>query len=215
MNKLFYQPVNLRKVILATVLIFLGLFGLLYGPTYLGIFSVALTSYLAFILVFGVPLTNHLFSKPIRPIKISLIYFPLNWVVSLVAGFILTYLLGWQLQGNLVTDHPSLLLIFTLPIMLLGEELFSLFFLSIFSSRFSLTVSSILSAIIFGLIHFSTYYNGNGFETLVHICLIQGSARLIFNQAAIKSNSLWTSWAVHVLFDFSSIVISILPQLFN
>ncbi|HJE16132.1 MAG TPA: CPBP family intramembrane metalloprotease, partial [Enterococcus casseliflavus] len=52
--------------------------------------------------------------------------------------------------------------------------------------------------------------NGNVFHTLVHILFIQGVARLLFNQAAIKSNSILTSWGTHVLFDLFAILVAYL-----
>ncbi|WP_148791620.1 CPBP family glutamic-type intramembrane protease, partial [Enterococcus faecium] len=76
--------------------------------------------------------------------------------------------------------------------------------------KFSIPVASFLSAIIFGFIHYSTYDNGNILHTVAHILLIQGVARLLFNQAAIKSNSIITSWAVHVIFDFTAILLVVL-----
>lgn len=115
-----------------------------------------------------------------------------------------------HLQGNPVNDQPSLILLVTLPIMLMGEELFSIYFLSIFSSKISLPLASISSAVIFGLIHFSTYYDGSIVKTLVHILFIQGIARILFNQAAIKSNSIWVSWTIHLLFDLTSIAVAFL-----
>lgn len=119
---------------------------------------------------------------------------------------------GWHLRGNAVNDKPGLALLIILPIMIMGEELFSMYFLSVFSSKFKLWIASCLSAVVFGLIHFTTYYNGDIFKTLIHILLIQGSARLIFNRAAIKSNSIWTSWIIHLLFDFSSILVVLITQ---
>ncbi|WP_275399736.1 CPBP family glutamic-type intramembrane protease [Enterococcus faecium] len=205
---------DLTKAIIGAIIIFLGLIGLLFAPTIVSIFSLTITGIISLVLVYGKDKVIQIFSKPILPFKNIIKYFFLNVVVSVGVGLILNFVLHWNLQGNPVNEVLSPLLFFTLPIMLLGEELFSIYFLSVFSSKFSLPIASLISAIIFGLIHFSTYFSGNIFHTLMHILLIQGVARIIFNQSAIKSNSIITSWIVHVLFDFSDILIVLLISIF-
>ena len=212
MDKILNKPISFKKTIIATVILLIGLFLLLSGTAYLGIFSLAVTGLIALTIVYKKASVRAIFGKPIRPIKTIIGYFLLNWVVSLAVSLFLTYGLKWHLQSNPVNDQPSWLLLLILPVMLLGEELFSIYFSSIFSSKFSLPIASLFSAIIFGLIHYSTYNDGNVLHTLLHILLIQGVARLIFNHAAIKSNSIWTSWIIHVLFDFSSILLVLLQH---
>lgn len=209
MNSILGKKVKLPHVLLGILVIILGLLGLLFGPALISIPSLAITSFAALYMVYGRPNTMNIFSAPVSPIKTICKYFFMNLVVSMTVSLILQYLLKWDLRSNPVNEGFQPILFFIIPIMLLGEELFSIYFLAIFSSKYSVPVSSVLSAIIFGLIHYSTYNNGNILHTLVHILLIQGVARLIFNQAAIKSNSITTSWIVHVLFDFSAILTSV------
>ncbi|WP_375164123.1 CPBP family glutamic-type intramembrane protease [Lactococcus cremoris] len=38
-------------------------------------------------------------------------------------------------------------------------------------------------------------------RTIIQILLVQGVARLIFNYAYLKTSSIWTSYAVHLVFD--------------
>ncbi|HFD3605993.1 TPA: CPBP family intramembrane glutamic endopeptidase [Enterococcus faecium] len=208
MNKLLKRDLNAGKLILGTLVVILGILGLLYGPSVISILALTVTGLIAFRYVYGKGNIKYLFSKPIAPIKNIFIYLLLNIVVSFIVSYVLENLLHWNLSGNSVTEAFQPLLLIVLPIMILGEELFSIYFLSIFSSKFSIPIASVFSAILFGLIHYSTYDNGNVFHTLVHILLIQGVARLIFNQAAIKSNSLITSWSTHVIFDFVAILIA-------
>ncbi|MEN2259745.1 CPBP family glutamic-type intramembrane protease (plasmid) [Paraclostridium benzoelyticum] len=61
-----------------------------------------------------------------------------------------------------------------------------------------------LSSICFGLLHYSTYFNGSLVNTLIHILLIQGLVRIFFNFAALKSNSIIVPWIIHVVFDFTT-----------
>lgn len=208
MDKIIGKQIDLSKALLGTGIVGIGLIGLLYAPAIISIFSLAISGFAALWVVYGKDTTLGIFSKPKSPAKYILKYFLLNILVSFTVSIILQYVLKWNLSGNPVSEGFQLLLLFVIPIMLLGEELFSIYFLSIFSSKFSLPVASLLSAIIFGLIHYSTYNNGNILHTLIHILLIQGVARLLFNQAAIKSNSIFTSWGVHILFDFFAFILA-------
>lgn len=208
MNKMLNRDLELKKVGLGTIIVIIGLIGLLYGPAIVSIFSLAVTSLISFRYVYGKNSLKELFSKPVAPFKNIFIYFFLNIVVSFAATIFLQNILKWDLSGNSAIEASQLSLLLILPFMILGEELFSIYFLSIFSSKFNVPIASLLSAVIFGLIHYSTYNNGNILHTLVHILLIQGVARLFFNQAAIKSNSIITSWTIHLLFDIVAILIA-------
>ncbi len=91
----------------------------------------------------------------------------------------------------------------------LGEELFSI---TIFDTlrkkmRINTKVASLLTAIIFGLIHFETYLGSSALFTIVQVILVQGGIRLWFNQAYLKTKSLNTSWAVHYAFDLIAFVL--------
>ncbi|AII39772.1 MULTISPECIES: CPBP family intramembrane glutamic endopeptidase [Enterococcus] len=210
MNNILGKKIELKKGILGTIVVVLGLLGLLFAPSIISIFSLTITGFIAFTLVFGKKDTKKMFSKPVAPVKNIAKYFFINVVISAAVSVFLQQILKWDLTGNPINEAFSPLLFIILPIMILGEELFSVYFLAIFSSKFSIPVASFLSAIIFGFIHYSTYDNGNILHTVAHILLIQGVARLLFNQAAIKSNSIITSWAVHVIFDFTSILLVVL-----
>lgn len=210
MNKLFYREVNSQKLIIATVSIVLGLVLLLANLPIISVFSLPLASYIAFVSTFGKKETKYLFSKPVNPIKNTIKYFIINWVVSIGIALILKYLFGWNLSSNPINNEVTPWLFLILPMSLLGEELFSIYYLSVFSSTFKLPIASLLSALIFGAAHYYAYNNGNIVQTLAHIILIQGTARIFLNQAAIKSNSIWTSWIIHVLFDFSAIPLPLL-----
>lgn len=202
MDKIIGKNLDIKKVFLGTGVVCIGLIGLLYAPAVISIVSLAISGFAGLFIVYGKEATLSIFSKPKSPVKNILKFFLLNTFISFSISIILQYLLKWNLSGNPANEDFQLLALFVIPIMILGEELFSIYFFSIFSSKFSIPVASFFSAIIFGLIHYSTYNNGNVFHTLIHILLIQGIARLIFNQAALKSNSIITSWGIHVLFDF-------------
>ncbi|EOH55857.1 hypothetical protein UA3_01038 [Enterococcus faecium EnGen0263] len=207
-NKLLNRNLELKKVIIGTFIVLLGVCGLLWGPSIISILSLTVTGFIAFRYVYGSGSIKSLFSKPTAPIKNFLLYFFLNLILSFIVSVILEHVLKWDLKGNSATEAVQPLLFLILPIMILGEELFSVYILSILSSKFRIPIASFFSAIIFGLIHYSTYDNGNIIHTLGHILLIQGTARILFNQAAIKSNSIVTSYAVHLIFDLTAILLA-------
>lgn len=208
MNRLLHRDLETKKIFIGTFIVILGIVGLLWGPSIVSILALSVTGFIAFRYVYGPGSIKSLFSKPTAPIKNFLLYFFLNLILSFIVSVILEHVLKWDLKGNSATEAVQPLLFLILPIMILGEELFSVFILSIFSSKFRLPIASLLSAIIFGLIHYSTYDNGNIIHTLGHILLIQGAARILFNQAAIKSNSILTSYAVHLIFDLTAILLA-------
>lgn len=216
MKTIFNQQIKPTRVIFATFLILLGYMSIVSVFPGLNFLSKVMSISISFILgiiitliglsvVFTFKKTLFIFSKPINPVKNTIKYFLICWVFSTATLLLLTTVFGLQLAGDPTANLGLNPLLFLLtPISIMVEELISIYFLSIFTSKFSVTISSILCAIIFGLLHYPVYFNGNLITTLVHIIFVQGSSRIILNQAAIKSNSLWTSWIVHVLFDFST-----------
>ncbi|MFT7989701.1 hypothetical protein, partial [Salmonella enterica] len=81
-----------------------------------------------------------MFSKPVAPVKNIAKYFFINVVISAAVSVFLQQILKWGLTGNPINEAFSPLLFIILPIMILGEELFSVYFLAIFSSKFSIPV---------------------------------------------------------------------------
>jgi membrane protease YdiL (CAAX protease family) len=93
---------------------------------------------------------------------------------------------------------------------LIGEELFSIYFYDLFKLKASPLVANILVSIIFGLIHYWTYFNGSILLTILQVIALQGSARFWFNRSYEQSNSILTSFAVHYLFDLAGFMLSFL-----
>ena len=134
-----------------------------------------------------------MFSKPVAPCqKYSQIFF-INVVISAAVSVFLQQILKWGLTGNPINEAFQPVIIYYFAYHDTWRRIVLSVFSRYFSSKFSIPVASFLSAIIFGFIHYSTYDNGNILHTVAHILLIQGVARLLFNQAAIKSNSIITS----------------------
>ncbi|EUJ33696.1 hypothetical protein MFLO_00570 [Listeria floridensis FSL S10-1187] len=145
---------------------------------------------------------KQLFRKPEKPIKWFLIFLIANIIWSFGVG-----ILEQAVYGS-ATSNPAtgqFYIFFFLPFMLLGEELFSISILEWLRKWIPDWTAILISALVFGLVHFWTYSNGDIIQTLLHILLIQGVARIWLNFAYLKSGSIWVSLAVHIAFDLLSL----------
>ena len=138
-----------------------------------------------------------------RPRKLWLI--PVGAIVYLVTATLTGLLakgIGFDWAANPGAGHLNQL-IFMLPFMLMGEELLGIGILEGLRSKgLSFLLSSLISALIFGLMHVFSYWDGSVFSTVAHVLLLQGVARLIFNYVYLKmGRSIWGSWLTHLLID--------------
>ncbi|OAN10511.1 CPBP family intramembrane glutamic endopeptidase [Exiguobacterium undae] len=138
------------------------------------------------------------FPKKIWMIPLSVI---LYFVVGLLIG-VLSGMAGMEWAANPVSGHLGQI-IFIMPFMLMGEELLGIGILEGARSKgLSMWTSTLLSAVVFGLMHIPSYWDGSFVSTLLHVLLLQGVARVIFNYLYIKTGrSIWGSWIAHVIVD--------------
>ncbi|OJG34124.1 hypothetical protein RV00_GL000936 [Enterococcus devriesei] len=124
-----------------------------------------------------------------------------------MVGF-LALKIGLSWTSNPAAGHLGSIIL-KIPFMLMGEELLGIGVLETARNKgLSLTASTFLSALIFGLIHSFVYWDGSLFSTLLHVLLLQGVARLIFNYVYLKTDrSIWGSWISHVLVDLVGLAI--------
>ncbi len=176
------------------------------------IVSVPLLSIVSLVIAFGKSGLSDAFSKPIKPFKNIVVWYIVSLIASFISGILLTVVFKLNLHSNPGSEHIVQTLI-SLPFVLLFEEVISIFVLLVVSNftykktdklKLAYTIGIILSSIFFGLLHYSTYFNGNVMHTLIHILFVQGLARIFFNLAALKSNSIIVPWIVHVVFDFTT-----------
>lgn len=193
------------KVGIGFILLYVGFYLMGSVDLHIGRFqnlSLLIFSILAIALVFGKSALEW-FKKPEgKYIKIIILCFFANVVWSFVGAALIQIIFGISgSHGNEAVGN--LALIPFIPFMLMGEELFSIAILESFRKKFgwSTLVSTLLTAAIFGLVHFQTYFGGDVLRTILQILLVQGAARLIFNYAYLKTKSIWTSWIIHVIFD--------------
>lgn len=225
MIDLIYQKIKPTNVLFGIVLIGIGFLPFTPLATFvpysyqLSWVSIAAFGLLAFIVTFGKDSLAKLFSKPIKPGKTIAIFLPLSVIVSIISALVLNNIEGQTLKANPIIANINIIDSLSLITKLLGEELLGLFFLLAFASlllpkigkRNALFIGQIISAVVFGLLHFWTYNNGNVIQTLIHILGLIGVSRIVFNAAAIRSNSIIISWIIHVLFDYNAIIISLIP----
>lgn len=179
------------------------------------IISVPLLSIVSLVIAFGKSGLSDIFSRPIKPFKNIVKWYIISLVASSVSGILISVVFKLHLHGNPGLENVVQTLI-SLPFVLLFEEVISIFILLVVSNfiykktnnlKLANTIGIILSSIFFGLLHYSTYFNGNIIHTLIHILFIQGLIRIFFNLAALKSNSIIVPWIVHVIFDFTTFVL--------
>ncbi|UKS56373.1 MULTISPECIES: CPBP family intramembrane glutamic endopeptidase [Exiguobacterium] len=133
----------------------------------------------------------------------ALLYVVLSILIGLIASST-----GLEWAANPASGHLGQIA-FMLPFMLMGEELLGIGILEGARSKgLSMWTSTLLSAVVFGLIHIPSYWDGSLVSTLLHVLLLQGVARLIFNYVYIKTGrSIFGSWISHMIVDF--VVLSI------
>lgn len=208
------RQLNYSKIIVATLLV--GLVFYLVSNVnhfisipYIGYFSLLIFGTIAYCLVFGFKAYEKLYQKPVQFWKNFIKYFLIAQLFSFVLGILIVAITHTH-KGNPAADNPIWFFFLIMPFALIGEELFSIYFYDLFKLKASPLVANILVSIIFGLIHYWTYFNGAILLTILQVIALQGSARFWFNRSYEQSNSILTSFAVHYLFDLAGFMLSFL-----
>lgn len=133
-----------------------------------------------------------------------LLYFGVSILVGIGARTV-----GLKWTGNPAAAAAWWPLIAQLPLMLMGEELLGIGVLEGARAQgCPWWVSTLLSGLVFGLIHFFDYWDDSLGSTLLHVLLLQGVARLILNRIYIAGGqSIWRSWLTHLLIDLVALAI--------
>ncbi|WP_343343090.1 hypothetical protein [Terrisporobacter petrolearius] len=227
MNKIITKyEIKLFPMILSSILLLIIFKIDTIAPANTGIYllkilSVPTLAVISLLISFGKEGLANIFSKPIKPFKNIALWYTVSIFFSFGSGLILTSVLHFNLQSNPGSKNLAQTFI-SLPFVLLFEEIISIFILVVIANFIykktknlflSQTIGVVSSCICFGLLHYSTYYNGSILTTLIHIIFVQGLARLFFNLSALKSNSIIVPWIIHVLFDFTTFGIGYLISL--
>ncbi|MFD1902027.1 CPBP family intramembrane glutamic endopeptidase [Enterococcus termitis] len=185
------------------LLLLLGFYGLMsFSWAWWGLF---IGGALAWILAFGSS-SKQAFKAPRKLwlIPAAVISY---FVIGILIG-LLSQALGFNWVANPASGNLGAI-IFMIPFMLMGEELLGIGVLEGgLSKGLSLTASTLVSAVVFGLLHIPAYWDGSFFSTLLHVLLLQSVARLILNLVYLKSGrSIWASWIAHLLIDLIALSI--------
>lgn len=204
------------KIIVAFLLLATGVTALHYLDIgYLKYTFLAITGFAAYWTVFGSEGVKNLFQKPQRFIRygiVAVIYAQLYGFASAMGVGVLSQLLNETTKANAAAENPWWFFITIMPIALIGEEIFSITILdSLKKIGVKPLLASVVSAVVFGMIHYFTYLGSSSLLTIIQILAVQGGLRLIFNHSYQKSRSndvlqgsITTSWTLHFLYDLLS-----------
>ncbi|WP_164504715.1 CPBP family intramembrane glutamic endopeptidase [Levilactobacillus huananensis] len=198
------------------VLLSMGVFGRIHGWPGNWLWM-AVTSAIALIWQFGLPAFRQFWGKLARH---SWLIIPGMMVMSLVLSFSaagigkVCHLLRFNANptGNILQTQglwQNIITLLQVAGQIVGEEIFTaaialpvIYLVSRrLSSRTSWWISCLVSALIFGGIHLTTY-NWDLYQCFVVI----GLTRIPFNDAWRKTNSLWGGVIAHVLYDYLLLV---------
>ncbi|MBC1725913.1 CPBP family intramembrane metalloprotease [Listeria seeligeri] len=132
-------------------------------------------------------------------LKWLLIGAPLLIIISTIFSFIWAFISGQAAAENSINDVLSWSYVLQyIPFMLLGEELLSISLLYAAWKKWNWKFwqASLLCSLLFAAWHLSAYdYN------LLQCIVTLAPARLFLNYLFKKSNSIWVTFLVHLIFD--------------
>lgn len=150
------------------------------------------------------------FKKPKRRDILTIILCVIaSFVYTIAITIILQMVLGYPLSANSVLtkfSSPSVFLIISTLLQLMGEEFFKIFMLLIImyvvykstnNRGLSIALGVILTLFIFGIAH-SGAYSGR----ILQILLIQGLGSIFDLYAYMKTKNVVVSYIIHVLIDY-------------
>lgn len=155
-----------------------------------------------------------------REVKLMILFALLNIAVTFVVGSIVQFTVGANSNPAIAAASklsPSGLAIFLskTAVQLVGEEVLTIIPLlalmhwlvarSGMNRSRALLISWLATAVIFGLLHLSTYH-----WDFVQCVVIIGTARLVLSLAYIKTKNLWVSSGAHIINDWFLILINVL-----
>lgn len=218
MKKLITQHNNLP----IGILVFLVLFGVSYPILLNNLpysnFTFLISGMITLYVLYGKNVFKTIFAPFSRPVKLGR-YYLLTMFMTFGSLFIINLFhisTSTNPAAERVSDNLLSELLKSIPA-LIGEELFSICaFLIIGSILYKFTnnqqrsviISLVLSALAFGALHIPTY-NGNLIQALVFISI----ARILYNLAIFKNDTLWGGILIHIADDWTLFIIFTLSQL--
>ncbi|OUB75930.1 CAAX protease family protein [Bacillus thuringiensis serovar zhaodongensis] len=223
MNILFdRKPISVWRAIISVFLIIIAFLGLVFSEIIISFTFLTIAGLIGLYLTYGLDGIKLAFS-PLQKgaTKIILISYVWNILQSFAIALSLKYIFHYQFAANSASgifEHNTpvqfLLNFIVIVFSLIGEECLVLVpsILGIYylkrkgiNEKWAMILITLIGAFIFGLAHYFTY-QGN----LIQIFAVIALARLPFNWAAFKANSIWAGAIAHILFDVSTFLLTLL-----
>lgn len=212
MKQLFTAQMSKPAVPIALILLFAGFLTLSFSIPFISPFAIAIAGFISLYILFGKTGITYTFSKPKKLVSTYFLGLLGAFIFAGVGIFITTMLLGSSPNSNPVAEGMTLFgLLRTIP-MLLGEELITIVLLLIITNllggtRKALAIGIIVSTLIFGFLHLSTYdWN------FAQVIFIIAAARIPFTLASLRSDSLYTGLFIHITYDWIGFIILIISH---
>lgn len=226
MNRLY----NIKLPYLSSILITLVVFGVgfwyLNAGYFLGELSLPIAGCIVIYFVFGKSGFFILFTKSKKGFGLTVFLAWLFGFILAVTARQIGHIFGVMSSSNIVGDTfesgniVAIVKEFVLSgIQIIGEELITIIPLIIIvnlllhmkvSKKWAITLAVIVTCILFGALHLSTY-NWNLYQCFVVI----GIARLPFTLATLKQNTIWAGIVAHIVFDWSLFLITAIATFFQ
>lgn len=212
MKQLFTARMSKPAVPISLVLLALGFSALIYEIPFIAPFSLAIAGFISLYILFGKEGITYTFSKPKKLTSTFFLGLIASYAFALTGLYFVTKVLHSNPHDNPLAQNFDLLELFKTIPMLLGEELITIVLLLIIvnimgGTRKALVVGVIASAIIFGLLHLSTY-DWNFAQVLLVISL----ARIPFTIASLRSDSIYSGYLIHIAYDWIAFLIYMLTH---
>ena len=226
MKVLYYSKISYLVGIISSIVLFgLAFWYLIQGYPF-GEFMLPIAGLIVIWVTFGYESIFKVFSSPGKGIvKVSLLGYIVAFIFSIVATEIGHYL-GISSTSNAVNDTFTSNNFFAIAkefllsgTQIIGEELIIIVPFIILMNlmikigmkeKTSIILLVILTSILFGALHLSTY-DWNFYQCFIVI----GLTRIPFTIASIKQNSIWAGIISHIIFDWSIFIILVITSVFH
>lgn len=194
--------------IVGTIILFAAAYVIVMKNLPLSDFAFLTAGSISMYLLFGLDSLKSLFTKPRMPFRNIVVTF-ICLIMMASLGATIIHFLNIPVTDNPIDNdaalaHPIMTVIGLFPA-LLGEEFIGVVSFLIVANladrananqTLSIIIGLIVSALIFGASHIETY-RGN----LVQAIILIGSLRLPLTCSILKSNSIYTGWITHFVYD--------------
>ena len=141
----------------------------------------------------------------LKNIAMAIVVAILSFIYSMVIFGIIVAVMGPGVTEGASNASVTIMSVLSMVIQLLGEEFFKIFILILImfviykftnNRGIALFFGLIISMVIFGLSHYSTYDS-----RIIQIILIQGFGSIFEYYRYLKTKNIWVSYLIHLIYD--------------